>query len=161
MHKLFNTADYSVPQLVLFGVAAAYWVWVYVVVIKDILKNRFVGIPVLAVCANIAWEFLWSFFFYTNMGAFFEWGYRAWFILDVFIFYSVLRFGKIQFANTSSKVPCITNCPSNNIAIRSPVCRAQVRSVQVSAEKTGAGALRGRRPPFCSRRKGRGMPRER
>jgi hypothetical protein len=103
MHKLFNTDDYSVPQLVLFGIAAAYWVWVYVVVIKDILKNKFVGIPVLAVCANISWEFLWSFFFYTNMGAFFEWGYRAWFILDVFIFYSVLRFGKVQFADASLK----------------------------------------------------------
>jgi len=57
----------------------------------------------LAVCANISWEFLWSFFFYTNMGALFEWGYRAWFILDVFIFYSVLRYGKIQFTDPSLK----------------------------------------------------------
>ncbi|MGZ3852875.1 MAG: transmembrane-type terpene cyclase [Flavisolibacter sp.] len=103
MHKLFNTVDYTVPQLVLFGIAAAYWVWVYIAVIRDIVNNKFVGIPVLAVCANISWEFLWSFFFYTNMGAFFEWGYRAWFVLDVFIFYSVFRYGRIQFSDPALK----------------------------------------------------------
>lgn len=103
MHKLFNTVDYTVPQLILFGIAAAYWVWVYIVVIRDIIKNKFVGIPVLAVCSNISWEFLWSFVFYTNMGALFEWGYRAWFILDVFIFYSILRYGKMQFTDPALK----------------------------------------------------------
>jgi hypothetical protein len=96
-HPLFNTKDYSMPQLILFGIAAAFWVIVYINVIRDIIKYKFVGIPALAVCANIAWEFLWSIMFYTNMGAMFEWGYRAWFILDVFIFYSVLKYGKIQF----------------------------------------------------------------
>jgi hypothetical protein len=98
-----NTIDYTVPQLILFGIAAAYWVWVYIVLIKDIFKNKFLGIPVLAVCANFAWEFLWSFFFFTNMGALFEWGYRVWFILDVFIFYSLFRFGKMQFSDPALK----------------------------------------------------------
>src|SRR6516165_12611508 len=98
-HPFVNTKDYSPAQLILFGLAAAYWVWVYIAVIRDIFKYKFVGIPVLAVCANIAWEFLWSFKFYTNMGALFEWGYRAWFILDVFIFYSVFRYGKVQFTD--------------------------------------------------------------
>lgn len=98
-HPLFNTKDYSLGQLILFGVAAACWVWVYIVVIIDIFKYKFVGIPVLAVCANIAWEFLWSFKYYTNMGALFEWGYRAWFILDIFILSAVLKYGKIQFTD--------------------------------------------------------------
>ena len=109
MHKLFNTVDYTVPQLILFGIAAAYWVWVYIVVIRDIIKNKFVGIPVLAVCSNISWEFLWSFVFYTNMGALFEWGYRAWFILDVFIFYSILRYGKMQFTDPALKKYFVDN----------------------------------------------------
>jgi hypothetical protein len=103
MNKLFNTVDYTVPQLVLFAIAAAYWVWVYIAVIRDISRHKFVGIPVLAVCANISWEVLWSFFFYTNMGAFFQWGYRAWFILDVYILYSVLRYGKVQFTDPTLK----------------------------------------------------------
>lgn len=102
-HPVVNTTNYSVPQLILFGVAAAYWVWVYIAVIIDINRYKFVGIPALAVCANIAWEFLWSFRFYTNMGALFEWGYRCWFILDVFIFYSLLRYGKIQFTDPRLK----------------------------------------------------------
>jgi len=98
-HPLVNTHDYSIAQLILFGVAALYWVWVYIVVIVDIFKNKFVGIPVLAVCSNIAWEFLWSFKYYTNMGSLFEWGYRIWFLLDVFIFISVIKLGKKQFSD--------------------------------------------------------------
>jgi len=97
-HPIVNTTDYTVPQLILFGVAALYWVWVYIVVIQDISKYKFIGIPVLAVCANFAWEFLWSTKYYTNMGALFEWGYRAWFVLDIYIFYSVIRYGVIQFS---------------------------------------------------------------
>lgn len=96
---IINTTDYTTPQLVLFGIAALYWIWVYIIVIKDLSRYKFVGIPVLAVCANIAWEFLWSFRFHTNMGELFQWGYRAWFIMDVFIFYSVFRYGKIQFSD--------------------------------------------------------------
>jgi hypothetical protein len=99
MHPLINTKDYSPAQLILFGVAAAYWVWVYIQVLIGIKKYKFVGIPALAVCANIAWEFLWSFKYYTNMGALFEWGYRAWFVLDVFIFYYLIKYGKIQFTD--------------------------------------------------------------
>jgi len=102
-HPWFNTQDYTPAQLILFGIAALYWVWVYIVVIIDIRKYKFVGIPVLAVCANIAWEFLWSFKFYTNMGAAFEWGYRAWFMLDVYIIISVIRYGKIQFSDIQLK----------------------------------------------------------
>src|SRR5215471_20709561 len=98
-HPVVNTTDYTPQQLILFGIAAAYWVWVYIVVIIDIGRYKFVGIPVLAVCANIAWEMLWSFRFVTNMGMFFEWGYRAWFILDVYIFYSLFRYGKKQFSD--------------------------------------------------------------
>jgi hypothetical protein len=98
-HPFINTVDYSPGQLILFGIAAAFWVLVYIIVIRDIVKHKFIGIPVLAVCANIAWEFLWSMRFYTNMGALFEWGYRAWFILDLFIFYSMIRYGKIQFTD--------------------------------------------------------------
>ena len=103
MNRLFNTVDYTVPQLVLFGIAAAYWVWVYIAVIRDIFKNKFVGIPALAVCSNISWEFLWSFFFFTNMGIFFQWGYRIWFVLDVFIFYSLVRYGRSQFSDPRLK----------------------------------------------------------
>jgi hypothetical protein len=95
----FNTTDYTIPQLILFAVAALYWVWVYIVVIRDIVKNKFIGIPILAICANFAWELLWSVKFCTNMGLAFEWGYRAWFLLDLFIFYSMFKYGKIQFSN--------------------------------------------------------------
>ena len=94
----FNKVDYSIPQLVLFAIAALYWVWVYIVVIKDIKKFQFIGIPVLAVCANFAWEFLWSFLFKTNMGMAFEWGYRIWFLLDCYIFYHLFKEGRIQFS---------------------------------------------------------------
>ncbi|MEL6537897.1 MAG: hypothetical protein AAFQ98_20925, partial [Bacteroidota bacterium] len=58
--------------------------------------HKFVEIPILAVCANFSWEFLWSWVFTTDMGLVYVWGYRIWFFLDVFILISLFRFGYKQ-----------------------------------------------------------------
>lgn len=95
-HPLWNTVDYTPFQLVLFGVAALFWVVAYILIIRDVLRSQYVGIPAAAVVANFAWESLWSSVFYTNMGALFEWGYRIWWILDLFIVGSLIRYGAQQ-----------------------------------------------------------------
>ena len=94
-----NTDVYTLPQLILFMVAAAFWVVAYILIIKGIKKYQYVGIPVAAVCANFAWELLWSTAFRTNMGLLFEWGYRIWFFLDVYILIHLFRYGYKQAAN--------------------------------------------------------------
>ena len=42
---------------------------------------------------NIAWEFTWGLVYRTDLGEVFVWGYRLWFLLDVFIVWGLLRYG--------------------------------------------------------------------
>lgn len=99
MDEWFNTDKYSVAQLILFGTAAAFWVVAYIIIIKDALKKKYVGIPIAAVAANFAWEVLWSTVFRTDMGMFFEWGYRIWCILDIYIVFLLFKYGAKQIDN--------------------------------------------------------------
>jgi hypothetical protein len=91
-----NTAEYTTTELVLFGIGAFFWILCYVFVIRGIIKYKFVGISANVVGANIAWEFLWAFVFRQNMGEIIQIGYYGWFALDVFIVYSMFRYGYKQ-----------------------------------------------------------------
>jgi hypothetical protein len=92
----FNTTDYSVPLLVLFGVGCFGWVVAYVAIVRNAWRNQFLEIPAGAVVANIAWEFVWGFLFPNSLGRFFSWGYRVWFFFDLAIVYLLFRFGDRQ-----------------------------------------------------------------
>jgi hypothetical protein len=92
----FNTTDYSVAQLVLFGLGCFGWVIAYAGVLRLLIRERFIEIPAAAVTANVAWEFVWGFFYPNALGIFFTWGYRAWFFLDLFITYNLFRVGAKQ-----------------------------------------------------------------
>jgi hypothetical protein len=96
-----NTAKYSEPMLLLFGIGCFFWVVAYVGVLQKIRTRRYVEIPAAAVVANIAWEFVWGFVFTTDMGILFQWGYRIWFFLDVFITWNLFRYGPQQIANAT------------------------------------------------------------
>ena len=96
-----NTAKYSGPMLLLFGVGCFFWVVAYVGTLLTIRSRRYVEIPAAAVVANIAWEFVWGFVFQTDMGMLFQWGYRIWFFLDVFITWSLFRYGPQQIVNAT------------------------------------------------------------
>jgi hypothetical protein len=96
MEPLFNLKDYTVAEHVFFAVGCLLWVFTYVIVIRDIVKKKFIEIPIVAVCANFVWEFLWSFVFKTDMGELYIWGYRIWFFLDCFIVYGLFRYGVKQ-----------------------------------------------------------------
>lgn len=92
----FNVVKYTPAQLALFAVAAMFWILAYILIIRNIRKYKYVGVPIAAVCTNFAWETLWSTAFYSDMGDAFEWGYRAWFFLDIFIFIGILQYGHKQ-----------------------------------------------------------------
>jgi hypothetical protein len=91
-----NTAKYSSAELVLFGIGAFFWLLCYVFVIRGIIKYKYVGISASVVGANIAWEFLWAFVFRQDMGMVIQIGYYGWFALDVFIVYSMFKYGHKQ-----------------------------------------------------------------
>ncbi|MFC0875353.1 hypothetical protein ACE01N_02100 [Saccharicrinis sp. FJH2] len=90
---IINLEDYTVLQHILFALGCLLWVFTYIVVLKVIKKSAFIEIPLIAVTANFAWEFLWSFVFMTNMGLLYVWGYRIWFFLDCFIVFNLFRYG--------------------------------------------------------------------
>jgi hypothetical protein len=92
----FNTDQYPVPLLILFGVGCFGWVVAYVAIVKNALRNQFLEIPAGAVVANIAWEFVWGFLYPNELGRFFSWGYRIWFFFDLGIVYMLFRFGERQ-----------------------------------------------------------------
>ena len=96
MNHWFNTVDYTVPEHICFAVGCFMWVVVYLIIIRNIHRIKFIEIPMVAICANFAWEFLWSWVFMTDMGLVYVWGYRIWFFLDCYIVYSVFRLGYKQ-----------------------------------------------------------------
>lgn len=93
----FNLCKYTISDLIFVGIGTLFWVISYIAVIRNGFKRKFIEMPVFVAVGNIAWEFVWSFIYKTDMGDFYLWGYRAWFFLDLFIFYLVIKYGAKQF----------------------------------------------------------------
>ena len=89
--KLFiNTIDYTIPELILFAGGCLLWVVVYGILIRNDLKFKIIEMPVIAGASNFAWEILWSLKYSPDTGLLLVWTYRAWLILDIYIFYKVI-----------------------------------------------------------------------
>ena len=91
-----NTDVYTPVQLFFYLGGFLLWGIGYVLVIRRIIKSKFVEVPVFAVCGNITWEFLWGFYFETDMGLLLVWFYRLGALLDVGILVSVFLYGRKQ-----------------------------------------------------------------
>jgi hypothetical protein len=72
-----------------------FWSLAYLLIIRRGFKDHTFGMPFAALCANIAWEFIFSFVYphqppqlYINI---------AWFLLDTIIVFQFLRFGRPAF----------------------------------------------------------------
>lgn len=91
-----NCVPYTVPELVLFAGGCLLWVVAYAILIRNMRKHGFCEMAAVAGCSNFAWEFVWSFVVFTDMGWFMRWTYRAWFFLDIVIFWLMLRVGGKQ-----------------------------------------------------------------
>lgn len=99
----FNLCEYSLTDLVVVGVGTLCWVISYIAIIRHGFKTKFLEMPVYVAIGNIAWEFVWSFIYKTNMGEFYLWGYRAWFFLDLVILFLLIKYGAKQFTIRSMK----------------------------------------------------------
>ncbi len=93
----FNLCDYSIADLIIVAVGTLFWIVSYIALIRHGFKRKFIEMPLFVGIGNLAWEFIWSFFFKTNMGEFYLWGYRAWFLLDLLILYLIIKYGAKQF----------------------------------------------------------------
>jgi len=72
------------------------WAPAYVAIVIIALRKRRLEIPLIAVTANVTWEFLWGLVFHQNMGPGLQWVYRGACILDLFILLAVFRYGRTQ-----------------------------------------------------------------
>ena len=91
--SFLNLSEYPVHEMILFAGGCLMWVVAYAIIIRNGIKHKVIEMPVFAAASNFAWEFLWATIFKTDMGQFLIWTYRSWLILDIFIFYMVLKYG--------------------------------------------------------------------
>jgi hypothetical protein len=78
------------------------WTITYLLIIRRGLFDHTYGMPMVALCANLSWEFIFSFVFPhrpvqrpVNM---------VWFSLDLIILYQLLRYGPREFPRLPSKL---------------------------------------------------------
>jgi hypothetical protein len=131
----FNLVEYTPFELFLFAGGCSLWVAVYGIFIKNIFKKKYIEMPVFAGCADIGWEFTWSFLAATNMGLLLEKTYQVWFITDVFIFGGLLAYGWKQFDNPRLRSFYVPACIFTTVA-----WVAGVYSMHVSGLDTPIGA---------------------
>ena len=72
-----------------------FWTLTYILIIKRGFQDKALGMPLVALCANISWEFIFSFIYphappqyYVNL---------VWFLFDVVILFQALKFGPSEF----------------------------------------------------------------
>ena len=93
-----NWEKYTGLEFFFYGVGCLLWVVAYAIYIRNIIRFKYVEMPVFAGCCDVAWEFVWSFLAKNQMGMLFQAANYVWFFLDAgFIFtYGVLMFGAKQ-----------------------------------------------------------------
>jgi hypothetical protein len=79
-----------------------FWTATYILIIRRSFLDHIYGMPLVALCANISWECIFSFIYpptiiqhVVNL---------VWFSLDVVIFIQMLRFGPHEFVDLSKRV---------------------------------------------------------
>lgn len=72
-----------------------FWIITYILIIKQGLQDKRYGMPMVAICANVSWEFIFSFMYPQNdLQRIIT---LLWFILDIFIMMQFLHYGHKEF----------------------------------------------------------------
>ena len=62
-----NWQEYTGLEFFFYGVGCLLWVVAYAIYIRNIIRLKYVEMPVFAGCCDVAWEFVWSFLAWNNM----------------------------------------------------------------------------------------------
>ena len=80
------------------------WTIAYIELIRAGFKDKMYGMPVFALALNISWEGLYSYIdLKSNSANVQTWINLAWFILDIVIVYTYLKFGKKEFSKYANE----------------------------------------------------------
>jgi hypothetical protein len=77
------------------GIATSMWLTVYALMIRRGLKDKSYGMPVIALCMNLAWEFYFAFL--AGLPPVGSVGNTLYFLLDLGILATCLRYGRDDF----------------------------------------------------------------
>jgi hypothetical protein len=88
-------------QRVLMDGGGLFWSLTYIFIIIRGFKDKTYGMPLFVLCANISWEFIFSFILPSTKPQIYI--NYMWLILDVFIMIQFLKFGKPEFPSLSNK----------------------------------------------------------
>jgi hypothetical protein len=87
-------------QTIISVIGGMFWILTYIFVISKGFKDKTYGMPLIALCANISWEFIFSFVFpYGPPQSYINY---LWFGLDMIIVAQFLKYGKNEFLEWSS-----------------------------------------------------------
>jgi hypothetical protein len=70
-----------------------FWVAAYLFIIRQCFQDRSYGLPLVAICMNLSWEFLASWIL-PNPVPLWHFFDRVWFFVDLIIAYQLLRYGR-------------------------------------------------------------------
>jgi hypothetical protein len=87
-------------QTIILTVGGIFWILTYVLIIIKGSKDKTFGMPLIALCANISWEFIFAFILPSSIPQLFI--NYLWFGLDCIIVFQFLRYYKNEFPNVSS-----------------------------------------------------------
>lgn len=100
--------ELPVPNWVIslmFVIEAAGWLPAYILIVKRGFQDKTYGMPIIALCGNIAWEFFYSIGVFPACSVTWE-GCPPWlmrggnagaFVLDILILYTIIRYGRSKF----------------------------------------------------------------
>ena len=88
-------------QTIILVAGGIFWILTYIFIISKGFKDKTYGMPLIALCANMSWEFIFSFIFpHTPPQLFINY---LWFGLDSIIVIQFFKYGKNEFSYLSSK----------------------------------------------------------
>jgi hypothetical protein len=96
MGSLLNLKDYTGLELGIYLIGAYLWVVAYLIYVRNGFKYHVMEMPAFALAGNIGWELNWALFFKADLGPLCVWAHKAWFFIDVIMFYLLIKHGKKQ-----------------------------------------------------------------
>lgn len=91
-------------QTIILTIGGIFWILTYLFIIHKSFKDKTYGMPLIALCANISWEFIFSFILPHSPHQLFV--NYLWFGLDCVIVFQFFRYYKNELKNLSSLKVC-------------------------------------------------------
>ena len=90
----YTNTEY-ILSLVFGGLCDTFWLITYFLIIRRGFKEKTYGMPMVALCTNLCWEFIFTFIYpYDTIQVYLN---GAWFFTDLVLLYQYFKFGRSEF----------------------------------------------------------------